>query len=162
MCLTRQQLQSCNLGRRAVMFARLAPKIGIQNDECFVDVILFYHHDNLNTEHCFSLTLRCACSQETLSACLRNYMTTVGCIVWIQTESRPTPYFGSRGKAVVKRQHHLLPHPFQLIIPSHPISRLLQSETLTQSFHKLRRQIKLSGQTQALTALLPVKETFSY
>ena len=86
-------------------------------------------------------------------------MTTVGCIVWIQTESRPTPYFGSRGKAVVKRQHHLLPHPFQLIIPSHPISRLLQSETLTQSFHKLRRQIKLSGQTQALTALLPVKET---
>lgn len=88
-----------------------------------------------------------------------NYMTTVGCAVWIQTENRPTPYFGSRGKAVVKRQHHLLPRPFQLIIPSHPISRHLQSETLTQSSHKLRRQIKLSGQTQAPTALLPVKET---
>jgi hypothetical protein len=123
-----------------------------------VDVILLYRRENLNTVHCLSLTLLSACSEETHSACLMNSKTAVGYVVWLQTERGPLTVSRLETQELQNvSTYFLLPHHFQIIIPSRPISR----HTLRhrQSFRKIRRQRKLSGQPQAPASLLPVKET---
>ena len=44
------QIQSCDLGRRAIMFVRFAMKITIQNDRDFVNVFLLYLLPGLGDE----------------------------------------------------------------------------------------------------------------
>jgi hypothetical protein len=125
-----------------------------------VDIILLYRHDNLKTFHCLSPTL--------LSASLRRHTVHVSCtirkllVMSSGFKRRADPLVVTCLEAQQLKNvstYFLLPHPFQIIIPSHPISRHLQSEAPKQSFRKIRRQMKLSGQPQAPAALIPVKET---